>query len=495
MVKFLMIQGTSSSAGKSFLVAAFCRILSDRGYRVAPLKAQNMSSNLYVTKDGLEMAKAQAIQAIAARTNPSPYMNPILLKPMGDYVSSVVLLGKAYRNMNAKYYYDKFVLQKGMKFVKQAIKKLSQYDIVVIEGAGSPAEINIADYDIANMRLAEMLRAPVLIVADIERGGCFASIVGTMQLLKPKHRNLVKGFIINKFRGDRTILGQAIASLQRITKRPVLGVVPFIDDMMLSNEDSLGIKMGRPRHDMINIAVIKYPNAINVADFEPLLLSSDSLNTYYVTSAGKLSDADLVLLPSSRDIMHDLKWMKHTKIGDEIKSCREKNIPIIGICEGFAMMSEQIRADGKAMNGLGLIDTSAYSGRKLEGTVNVMVASRKPIVYTNGKIFDAYVREHYTVVNGRNANSLLHVHKLNGKPCRFAEGCISKDGFAFGCFLYGLFDTPLIRNSVIEYLSRKKGIRTKIHHMPIDKFWDKQIQRFSTIVKDNIELEQIMRLI
>ena len=203
MTKLLMVQGTSSNAGKSSLVAALCRIFSDEGYKVAPLKAQNMSSNLYITKDGLEMAKAQAIQAIAARTEPSVYMNPILLKPMGDYVSRVVLLGKMYRDMHAKYYYSKFVMKQGVKYVKQAFRKLaSKYDIIVIEGAGSPAEINLAEYDLANMKLAEMLNAPVVIVADIDRGGCFASMVGTLQLLKQKHRSLVKGFVINKFRGD-----------------------------------------------------------------------------------------------------------------------------------------------------------------------------------------------------------------------------------------------------------------------------------------------------
>ena len=496
MTKFLMIQGTSSNAGKSSLVAAFCRILSDKGYRVAPLKAQNMSSNLYITKDGLEMAKAQAIQAIASRTEPTPYMNPILLKPMGDYVSRVVLLGKTYRDMHAKFYYSRFVMQKGITYVKKAVEKLSEnYDVVVIEGAGSPAEINIEDYDIANMKLAEMLNAPVLIVADIERGGCFASIVGTMDLLKPKHRKLVKGFIINKFRGDKSILDPAIAHVEKVTKKPVLAVVPFVDDMSLPNEDSLGIEVGRPKNDLINIAVIKYPNAVNITDFEPLLLSSDSVNTYYVTSSNKLSDADLVLLPSSRNLLHDLKWMKEKKIADDLKSLRRKNIPVIGICEGFAMMGKQIHTDHKKIDGLGLLDAKVYSGRKLEGSVNLKVASRKPIVYTNGKMMNAYLREHYRVVNGKNALPLFHILKLNDKERKFAEGSISRDGFALGCSVYALFDTPAIRNSVIEYLSKKKKIRVKMHGMDASRFWDQQIQRFSEIVKNNTEMEYVMKLV
>lgn len=496
MTKFLMIQGTSSNAGKSSLVAAFCRILSDRGYRVAPLKAQNMSSNLYITKDGLEMAKAQAIQAIASRTEPTPYMNPILLKPMGDYISRVVLLGKTYRDMHAKFYYSRFVMQKGITYVKKAVEELSKnYDIVVIEGAGSPAEINIEDYDIANMKLAEMLNAPVLIVADIERGGCFASIVGTMQLLKPKHRKLVRGFIINKFRGDKSILDPAIAHVEKVTKKPVLAVVPFVDDMSLPNEDSLGIEVGRPNHDLINIAVIKYPNAVNITDFEPLLLSSNSVNTFYVTTSNKLSDADLVLLPSSRNLLHDLEWMKEKRIADGLRSLRRKNTPVIGICEGFAMMGKQIHTDHKKIDGLGLLDTKVYSDRKLEGAVNLKVASRKPLVYTNGKMINAYLREHYRVVNGKNALPLFHILKLNDKERKFAEGSISRDGLALGCSVYSLFDTPAIRDSVIEYLSKKKKIRVEMHGMGASSFWDQQIQRFSDIVKNNTDMRYVMKLV
>lgn len=493
MTKFLMVQGTSSDAGKSSLVAALCRILSDKGYRVAPLKAQNMSSNLYITKDGLEMAKAQAIQAIAARTEPSVYMNPILLKPMGDYVSRVVLQGKVYRDMHAKYYYNNFAIQRGMQYVKNAIKKLSKYDVVVIEGAGSPAEINIMDHDIANMRIAEMLNAPVLIVADIERGGCFSSIVGTMELLKPMQRKLVKGFIINKFRGDKALLEPAIASVKKITGKPILGIVPFIDDMLLPNEDSLGVDVGRSKHGLINIAVIKYPNAINITDFDPLSQSSDALNTYYVTSVAQLSDADLILLPPSRNLSADLGWMKEKGIADSIRSLRAK-IPVIGICEGFVMMGKQIQ-NANRINGLGLINTTVYADRKLAGTVSLKIASRKAIVSANGKALNAYLRGNYRVVNGKNAYPLFHVLKLNGKRKRFAEGAISSDGLAFGCCVYGLFDTPLIRNSLIGYLARKKKIRVMTHSMDATTFWDNRIQRFSDTVKNNIDMTRIMNLV
>lgn len=244
--RLLMIQGTSSGAGKSILVTGFCRIFSDAGYKVAPYKAQNMSSNFYQTQDGAKMARAQAVQAVAARVQPDTRMNPVLLRPLGDYRSEVFVNGRFYAEMHAKDYYSKFALQQGLPAALNALDGLRrEHDLVVMEGAGSPAEVNIARYDIANMLVAERVKAPVIIVADIERGGCFASIVGTMQLLKAKHRTLVKGFLINKFRGDQTLLEPAIEQTRKITKKRVLGIIPRID-FDLPEEDSLTGGSGRP---------------------------------------------------------------------------------------------------------------------------------------------------------------------------------------------------------------------------------------------------------
>jgi adenosylcobyric acid synthase len=237
--KLIMVQGTTSGAGKSTIVIGLCRLFSDRGYNVAPFKAQNMSSNFFTTSSGSKMALVQAIQAVAARKEPDPRMNPILLKPLGQYRSTVFLNGRFYSEMYAKDYYEKFVLQQGFMMVLKALESLrSENDIIVIEGAGSPSEINIAKYDIANMLLAQEVGAPVIIVADIERGGCFASIVGTMQLLKQAHRGLVKGFLINKFRGDITLLAPAIKEVQKMTKKRILGILPKIE-FNLPEEDSL----------------------------------------------------------------------------------------------------------------------------------------------------------------------------------------------------------------------------------------------------------------
>lgn len=237
--RLLMVQGTSSGAGKSTIVAGLCRLFSDAGYRVAPFKSQNMSSNLYQTGSGLKMARAQAIQAVAARKEPDARMNPVLLRPLGEYRSEVMLEGRFYAEMHAREYYENFVLQQGLPIALRALDSLRrENDIIVMEGAGSPAEINIAKYDIANMVLAEKTRSPVVIVADIERGGCFASIVGTMQLLRPKHRALVRGFLINKFRGDPALLEPAIRITQKMTRKKILGVIPKIG-FELPEEDSL----------------------------------------------------------------------------------------------------------------------------------------------------------------------------------------------------------------------------------------------------------------
>ncbi len=258
----IMIQGTSSSAGKSIIVTALCRILADEGYKVAPFKAQNMSSRLYTIDDANSnnsvIALAQALQAFAARVKPSVYMNPILLKPLGNYMSKVIVLGKEYKVMHAKEYYERFALNKGLSIAIDAFKELLRNnDVVVIEGAGSPAEINIAKYDIANMRLAERINAPVLIVSDIERGGCFASMLGTLHLLKRHERELVKGFIINKFRGDMSILDTAISKFKRIAKKDVIGVIPYIDDLKIPEEDSLGSNSNEQCNN-IDISMLNY---------------------------------------------------------------------------------------------------------------------------------------------------------------------------------------------------------------------------------------------
>ncbi|MFQ5920560.1 MAG: cobyric acid synthase [Nitrososphaerales archaeon] len=514
MAKFLMVQGTSSNSGKSVLTAALCRIFSDEGYSVAPLKVQNMSTNVYITNDGLEMAKAQALQAVASRTEPSVYMNPILLKPMGDYVSRVVLLGREYRDMHARHYYSRFVMKSGLKYVRKAIEKLSsEYDIVVIEGAGSPAEINLARYDIANMKLAEMIKAPVIIVSDIERGGCFASMAGTLQLLERKHRALVKGFVINKFRGDRSILGSAIGRFEQMARKPVLGIIPFIDDMLLPSEDSLGMDGGgdgggggssrttkHHHHDMINVAVIRYPDAVNLSDFDSLLQGSDAINAMYLTRAsGRLENADLVLLPSSRNLVSDLRWLHESGTSDRIRALHATGRPVIGIGGGYAMICRRILIGSRKLEGLGLLDATVYAGKdKLAGSITARTSKHGRILTKQGITVEGHLRQDHRVVRGRKAAPLLGAVQVNGRKKRrqqrFAEGSVSRDGLALGSCVYGLFDTPGIRNGIIGFLSGRKGISASVHGMGAEEFWDVQIQGLSDIVRKNVDLGSVRKL-
>ncbi len=492
MVRFLMVQGTSSNSGKSTLTAALCRIFSDKGYRVAPLKAQNMSSNVHITADGLEMARAQALQAVAARTEPSVYMNPILLKPMGDYVSKVVLLGREYREMHAKDYYNGFVMRDGARYVAQAIRKLSEdYDLIVIEGAGSPAEINLARYDLANMKLAEKIRAPVVIVADIERGGCFASMVGTLQLLERKHKTLVKGFVINKFRGDKSILHPAVSRFEKMTGKPVLGIIPFIDEMLLPSEDSLGMGRGAARPDRINMAIIRYPGAANLSDLDPLLQASAATNAYHVTPSNRLDEADIILLPPSRDIARDLEWLHESGTAERIRALHAAGTPVIGIGDGYAMMCKRIFTGSRRLDGLGLLDVVAHSADRLSGRIRAEISKAS---HLGAGVIQGHLRQDYRLVRGRGAAPLLDVTGLNGRGKKFAEGSAGRDGLALGSCVYGLFDAPAIRNTILGLVAQRKGLKASAHDLGAMEFWDIQTQRLSEIVRANIDMQRLMAL-
>jgi adenosylcobyric acid synthase len=279
-----------------------------------------------------------------------------------------------------------------------------------------------------------------------------------------------------------------------MTKKHVIGIVPFIDNILLPNEDSLGTPTGRTKSDMINVAIIRYPNAINLSDFDSLLHASDALNPYFVTTTNRLADADLILLPSSRDVASDLNWLHENKIADRIRTLHTKGKPVIGVCEGFAMMGNNIKLDSSRLEGLGLLDTKVYADTNLAGSIRAKVASTKGMVSADG-MFEAYLREEYRVVNGRNVIPFLRIISLNGSSRRFSEGSVSKDGLAIGCSVYGLFDAPNFRNKIIEFLSHKKGVKVATHGLAAMEFWDKQIQKFSEVVKDNIDMQQIREIV
>ena len=356
MAKTLMIQGTSSNVGKSFLTAALCRIYKRKGVNVVPFKAQNMALNSFVTPDGDEIGRAQVVQAQAAGLEPHVDMNPVLLKPEADSRSQIVLMGKPWKSLSAgDYYKDRTELWDA---VTASLDRLDQkYDLIIIEGAGSPAEINLTKHDIVNMRVARHLNAPVLLAGDVDRGGIFAQLYGTLELLRPEERQLIKGFVVNKFRGDVKLLEPGIDMLTELCHGvPTLGVVPYIHDILLAQEDSVFLdeqysgagSMGKVNGDavssnseQVDIAVIKLPHISNYDDFDPLQ-HEKGVNVRFVDSAKTIGAPDVVIVPGSKTTINDLKWLKASGLADMIKGLAKAGIPICGICGGFQMLGESI---------------------------------------------------------------------------------------------------------------------------------------------------------
>ena len=356
MAKVIMVQGTMSNAGKSLIVAGLCRIFKQDGYRVAPFKSQNMALNSFITKEGLEMGRAQVMQAEAAGVEPVAAMNPILLKPTTHVGSQVIVNGEVLGNMSAR---DYFAYKKQLiPEIKKAFRELERdNDIIVIEGAGSPAEINLRENDIVNMGLAELLDAPVLLVGDIDRGGVFAQLLGTLMLLEEPEKERVKGLIINKFRGDKTILDPGVVMLEERGHVPVVGVVPYME-LSIDDEDSLSSRFDRREEGLIDIAVIRYPRISNFTDLS-VLEQIGQVSVRYVDSVRDLHHPDMIVLPGSKNTMADLKWMRENGLEALIKKKAQDTI-VFGICGGYQMLGETIRdpyqvENGGSMKGMGLL--------------------------------------------------------------------------------------------------------------------------------------------
>ena len=368
-MKGFMIQGTGSDVGKSLIVTAFCRMLVNEGIKVAPYKSQNMSNNSYVTADGSEIGRAQGIQAEAAKTEASVWMNPILLKPQSDRNSEVVLLGKALKTLSGKGYRETFY-EKGIEVIHQSIKELSkQYEFLVMEGAGSPVEMNLKDRELVNMKVAEIADVPVFLTADIDRGGVFASIIGTLELFSNEERNRVKGIFINKFRGDFDLFKDGVTFLEERTGIPVLGVLPFISNHMIDREDSLSINEFRSlkKSGELEIAVIQLPYASNISDIEPFLHEED-VALRFVRDASEFGRPDAVIIPGTKSTIRDLQHLRHSGIADKIISFAQNGGFVTGICGGYQMLGKTLidvegtdtGEAGFEEGGLGLIDAVTH---------------------------------------------------------------------------------------------------------------------------------------
>lgn len=490
-----MIQGTSSHAGKSFLVAMLCKIFAERGYKVAPFKSQNTSLNSFVTKDGKEIARAQALQALAAGIEPAVEMNPILIKPKGDSRAQIIVNGKPFKDIEAGRYYEDFVLKRGMKIVEDAFKKLERrYDLIVIEGAGSPVEINLYDQDIANMRIADLTSAPVVLIADIDRGGVFASIYGTINLLKEKHRRRIKGIVINKFRGDMQILKPGIKAIEELVGKPVIGVIPYIKDLQLPNEDSvsLGQVSNEEREvDQVSIVVIKLPRISNFTDFDPLV--HDRVNVRFVDRPEQVGYPDAIIVPGTKNTIEDLSWMRNKGFDEKIKTLYRK-IPIIGICGGYQILGKRIidekgveNGSKEVIEGLGLLDIETRftnyekTTRQVKGKV---IASNGLFEGLEGEVYGYEIHMGSTTL-GKDAKPVFDI------GTRY-DGAVDGPGLVFGTYLHGVFDSPAFRQAFINFIRQRTGQTRGLQELkdPSD-VWMKNIERASNIVSNTIDIGKI----
>ena len=481
MAKNLMVQGTMSNAGKSIVTAGILRVLKQDGYRVAPFKSQNMALNSYITEDGLEMGRAQVMQAEAAGIKPMVCMNPILLKPTNHTGSQVIVNGEVLGNMPAREYfaYKKQLIPE----IKKAFRELENYaDIIVIEGAGSPAEINLKQNDIVNMGLAKMVDAPVLLVGDIDRGGVFAQLLGTLMLLEEDEKARVKGLIINKFRGDKSILDPGIEMLEEKGNVKVAGVVPYMN-LALEDEDSLTERFDKKEEGLIDIAVIRYPRISNFTDFN-IFEQMPGVTVRYVTSISELHHPDIIFLPGSKNTMGDLKWMRQNGLEAAVKKFAV-DIPVFGICGGYQMLGDEISdpdevEEGRSMRGMELLPVvTVLQKQKQRGQTEGKIAQVSGILKgISGCGFDGYE---------------IHMGKTgwSEKKEKQPENVISA-GNVYGSYIHGLFDHAETADVILHALAEKKGVSLQGGEMEDYRtFKEKQYDKLADTLRVYLDMEEI----
>ena len=460
MAKAIMIQGTMSNAGKSLLTAGLCRIFHQDGYKVAPFKSQNMALNSFITKEGLEMGRAQVMQAEAAGIEPSVMMNPILLKPTNDTGSQIIVNGEVRGNMAARDYF-KYKKQLVPDIMKAFNTLAEENDIIVIEGAGSPAEINLKTEDIVNMGMAKMAKAPVLLVGDIDRGGVFAQLIGTIMLLEDDERAMVKGTIINKFRGDKTILDPGIVMLEEKSGIPVVGVAPYMH-IDVEDEDSLSERLVHSEGaGEIDIAIIRLPRIANFTDFNRLE-SIPGVSVRYITRANELKDPDMILLPGTKNTMKDLLWMRQNGLEAAILKASKAGALVFGICGGYQMLGESISApqgveEGGEIRGMGLLPMdTVFAGEKtrtrVEGTIQDLPGTLSGLSGIGVEGYEIHMGVTTWREEGHAISSLTD--SVTGEE--------KQDGGwydeVYGSYVHGFFDRQDVANALIGCLAKKKGI-------------------------------------
>lgn len=494
MAKAIMVQGTGSGVGKSLLAAGLCRLFRQDGYKVSPFKSQNMALNSFITPNGLEMGRAQVVQAEAAGVEPSVLMNPILLKPTSDSASQVIVCGEVAGTMEAK---DYFAYREQLRpKVEEAYRKLEeQNDIIVIEGAGSPAEINLQKDDFVNMGMAEIADAPVLLVGDIDRGGVFASLYGTAALLRPEDRQRIKGIIINKFRGDVEILKPGLKTLEDLTKAPVVGVVPYLS-IDIEDEDSLAPRLARQKkRGLLDIVVIRLPRISNFTDFYALE-QIDGVSVRYVTRADQIGIPDLLVLPGTKSTMHDLRWMRQNGLEAAVKKLAAKDVPIIGICGGYQMLGKTLEdpdgaEGGGRISGIGLLPVRTIFRRektrlRVTETVNELSGAFSAL---SGKKLEGYeIHMGQTVIESSNdAFALLDGGVVDGAVC----------ANVMGSYLHGLFDSGDFTGALLDILLERKGVPKDSFFGPMDyqAFKESQYDLLAASLRDCLDINYLYRIL
>jgi adenosylcobyric acid synthase len=467
LARTLMVQGTASSVGKSLLVTALCRLFHGDGVRVAPFKAQNMALNSFVTPDGGEIGRAQAVQAEAAGIEPAVEMNPILLKPEGDARSQVVVLGQAIGSMTAAEYHAykprlRTVIADSLARVRE------NYDLVVIEGAGSPVEINLKDRDLVNMHVARLADAPVLLVGDIDRGGVFASFLGTLELLDPDERARITAFVVNKFRGDLSLLEPGLKFLTERTGVPVLGVLPYLADLWIAEEDSVAlddrVRCHGTHPDQLALAVVRLPRISNYDDFQPLE-QEPGLELRFVDRPEGLPTADLVILPGTKSTAADLAWLRQRGLATVIQERVRKGDPVLGICGGCQMLGESIEdphrleSSEPVVPGLELLPLrTRFERRKV--TARVQARALRPSMLTDDRIGDITGYEiHMGIVEQTDPMAAaIEIVKRNGLETRVLDGAVNERGTLVGTMIHGILANDPIRASLLRFLRRRRGL-------------------------------------
>jgi adenosylcobyric acid synthase len=500
--KILMIQGTGSSVGKSVLVTALCRIYRQEGLNVAPFKAQNMSLNSYVTSDGGEIGRAQAVQAEAAGIPPTVEMNPVLLKPEADNRSQIIVRGKVAGTVAAADFLG--FKSKLWSAITESLDRLrSAFDLVVVEGAGSPAEINLKDRDLVNMKVARYCNAPVLLAADIDRGGIFAALVGTMELLEPAERDRVKAFIVNKFRGDVSLLTPGLDWLEKRTGVPVAGIVPYFHDIHIAEEDSVTLEKRRALKNQtdfdVDIAVVGLPHIANFDDFDPLE-REPRVRLRYVEAGDELGEPDLIILPGTKNTVADLGYLRATNRDCEIISLVSRGTPIIGICGGYQMLGSTIHdPDGiesaKPISaGLALLPvhsrfTSTKSTHQIRGRV---VRSMGMLARADGTEIRGY-EIHMGQTEGNKFSHPIELTERSLQRCAAFDGCLSQDGNIMGTYIHGLFHNDRLRQAILSELASRKGLM--FAHWAGSFPLDEQYDRLAAHVRNSLNMDLIHRLI